>query len=205
MIINKYSIPVKRFKDLLDQQKGITLTELIVASILVGIIMIGVISFSFTLKQLQTSTNNSTILAMHTSALMSDIERNAMLASGNLNNKGIDVSLDKKSISFRQDLAGTPDNPDDDKWFIYKAVIDGDDHELIYCSNKDTPDDCQVGQARAISMNIKDVVFERDDAQGTIHIKLVTIFDTHMLDNPNYIENPSYTMSSHISPQGQSW
>ncbi|MCK5178564.1 MAG: prepilin-type N-terminal cleavage/methylation domain-containing protein, partial [Candidatus Omnitrophica bacterium] len=63
-------------------KKGITLTELIVASILIGIVMIGVAAFSASIEQLHTSTNRSTILTMKTTATMNHITRAAYLAVG---------------------------------------------------------------------------------------------------------------------------
>jgi len=40
----------------INQQKGLSLVELLVSSVLLGIVIVGVISFSFVVKNIQDST-----------------------------------------------------------------------------------------------------------------------------------------------------
>jgi len=105
----------------ISQKKALTLTELIVVSLLIGIVMIGIVSFSASMKQMQVSTNRETILAMQTTAAMTHITTNAALAIGFSGDPGIftNNSATREWISFRQDRNQTPDDYMDDTWTIY--------------------------------------------------------------------------------------
>ena len=102
--------------------RGITLTELLVACVMIGILMIGTASFSLAIQRLQSSTNRSTILAMKMKAAMAEIDQDAVLAVGHATNPGVYAwtnSQDTNSICFRQDLPNTPWDYTDDSWICY--------------------------------------------------------------------------------------
>lgn len=114
---------------------GITLTELLVASVLVGIVMLGVAGFSVSIKQMQASTNQTTVLAMRARAALARMVKDASLAVGDNENCGteglgsgnVDCGLGIRwvpigpppAICFRHDRSGTPDNYVDDSWVCY--------------------------------------------------------------------------------------
>ena len=102
-------------------QNGITLTELLVASILIGIVMIGVASFSVSIGQLQNSTNRATILTMRTTAAMNHLTRAAYLAVGDETNRGVVPGGvgKKESICFRHDTDVDPSSYTGDTWTCY--------------------------------------------------------------------------------------
>ena len=136
--------------------RGLTLTELIVATILIAIVMLGVAVFSTTIKGVQDTTDKSTLLAMHMSAAMSHMTKNATLAIGHYDptppltpleglpvSQGIRIqpvplacpgSTGQEYIAFRQDQ-NTPQTPadySDDTWMVYyRTCID--DNKLFFC------------------------------------------------------------------------
>ena len=61
-------------KKILDN-RGLTLTELLVSSILMGIVMIGVAGFSVGIKRMQDTTDKQAIVAFHVSTAMAYFER----------------------------------------------------------------------------------------------------------------------------------
>ena len=103
-----------------------TLTEVIVASILVGIVMMGVMAFNVTLNKMQSSSNLYNILAMRALPVLNRIRQDVKLATGNSTDPGIVFANGNSGISsyisIRQDLSipPTPADNTDDKWIIYK-------------------------------------------------------------------------------------
>ena len=134
---------LKRFKNV----AGITLTELIVASVLMGIVMIGVISFSLAIKQIQQSGSSTIFAQMKAANIINHIRRNAASAIGYRNNPGV-IECDETDsppirppgqtsscspfyFAFRHDINLTPSNYSDDRWIIYTdGNIPG---KLYYC------------------------------------------------------------------------
>ena len=69
-------------------QKGLTLTELLVATILIGIVMTGVSAFSVFVKQARDSTGSGTILAVQTATAMHYMVQDANKAVGDSSDRG---------------------------------------------------------------------------------------------------------------------
>lgn len=211
------------------EKNGITLTELLVASILVGIVMLGVASFGVSIKQLQGTTNRSTIIAMRTKAAMARISKDAYLAVGDNENCGKDeLGTDincgwgvryynqgsNLSICFRQDVNESPDSYADDEWACY---FRGGANDLYRC-DVSTPTttnipvrnfgQCQAGGAeqQLLELNPADnvfyQVFENAGRLDYVEITLSTLFDTGLSEDP--ITNPEYTATTQISPPGHS-
>ena len=103
-------------------QKGLTLTELLVASVIVGIIMVGVASFTSSMKNVQKTSVDVSLNATRTAAAMKMIERDALLAIGDSTDAGVctpDTGPTDYSVCFRQDTANTPWDYTDDTWICY--------------------------------------------------------------------------------------
>lgn len=122
----------------LSNHKGLTLTELIVSIVMISIVMLGVAAFSVAIKQIQESTNKSTVLAMQMAGAMSHVTKNATLAIGYIGDPGIytgdaNAGVANPYVCFRQDLSSTPWNYDDDTWVMY--VVDAaPNNNLLSCS-----------------------------------------------------------------------
>ncbi len=112
---------------------ALSLTELLVATVLIGIIMLGIVSFSFTIKQVQDSTRKSVILSSKLATAMGYLRKDAYNAIGyfsGLNTPNDDWTsgvmyplASSNSICFSRDRYKTPNNYDDDAWRCYHAHV----------------------------------------------------------------------------------
>jgi len=118
-------------------KKGITLTELIVSSIMIAIVMVAVAAFSVAIKQMQQTTGRLAPMTMRMAGAIEHIKRNAYIAQGYKNNPGVRTDFTEEAnggpdcplyFAFRQEDPltdpPTPGDYSDDLWVIY---TDGDD------------------------------------------------------------------------------
>ncbi len=195
----------------IKKRNGITLTELLVASILIGIVMIGVASFSVSISKLQGSTNRATVLAMKTTAAMSRMTKDAYLAVGEEADRGVIAGNGGTgSVCFRHDTNNDPyDDYAGDTWVCYYAHA----NRILYlCESGAVPPvdnwaDCNGADEVALldleNTNIVDVF----EPQGTglfeyVEINIPAIFSRAGAYHP--IDNPRYTLTSQINPPGHS-
>ena len=69
-------------KSACSKKNGITLTELLVASVMIAVVMVGVASFSLAIKNLQQSTSRSVLVALRAKSAMARLVKDASLAVG---------------------------------------------------------------------------------------------------------------------------
>ncbi|MGE0267228.1 MAG: PilW family protein [Candidatus Omnitrophota bacterium] len=105
----------------IHQSHGLSLTELLIASAIIGIIMTGIAVFTISVRQMQVSSQTTMYTNMKLAALMKAIRTDAELMIGDPVNTGIqsNVAGSTRSICFRQDLTNTPDNYSDDTWVCW--------------------------------------------------------------------------------------
>ena len=191
-------------------KNGLTLAELLVATILMGIIMVGVASFSYTVKRMQDSTSRASVLAMSTAGAMTHMTKNAARAVGEQDDLGIDLAADDSSMAFRQDRNETPDDYTDDVWIIYVV----DTNTLSVCEDADDaipePANCTGANSTVLTQqldpnNLPVFEFTTDEAnlQMYIDITLNTIFAPG--DPVSPVTNPTYSMTTRVTPAGHSW
>ena len=194
-------------------RKGITLTELLVASILIGIVMIGVASFSASITHLQSSTNRSTLLSIKTSAVMHRITRDAYLAAGDETNRGVVQGGvgNKESICFRHDADVDPSSYTGDTWVCYFINAQ---QKIYLCNPGLTPPvdnwgACKSGVGNPTNLiTINNATFftvVNDVGVGPleyIEIDLTAIFNRTKPVHP--IENPIHKLKTQIKPPGHS-
>ena len=197
-------------------KKGLSLTELIVASVLISIVMVGVISFSSSIKQMQNTTTNSTVPSVRLSSLMFEITQDATLAIGDDSDTGIqwDDTNNPRYLCFRQDkdLAGntldTPENYADDRWVCY--IMDTTDWLIHKCLDTD-PAQCQDGTTTPQFQNLLELSHTQSDffiveltasKIDYINILLITSADPSAAHHP--ITNPEFQLTTNINPPGLS-
>lgn len=209
------------FKWLFSKKKnGMTLTELLMASVLVGIVMLGVASFSVSLNQFQNSTDKSTLIAMKTKAAMARINRDALLAVGDATDPGVyswTNGSNRNSICFRHDLANTPADYSDDTWTCYfhgnsfnvTRCVDPAAGPPPACTNNGQC--CGGATEQSPLLQLADNASEYAaivDADGDGRMDYIGItFTTRATWNQpaHPITNPEYTLTTQISPPGHSW
>lgn len=206
----------------IHKKKAITLTELLVSSILIGIVMLGVMAVSYAIKSMQDMTNKGAILSMRTTATMNHISKNVALAIGYQDDPGIVVNivLDKDGnvlpreaqwFAVRQESGVDPLSYTDDQWVVYYK----DGHQLKSCTQKDVNQlpNCS-SPFKVISQDIVDTEFEfvhpvdstvtpSGNPEFYLRIYLKTQYDPD--GTFDLINNPSQEVTSRISPLGHSW
>lgn len=116
---------------------GLTLTELIVSSMLIGIVISGVTAFSFALKETERSTSKSSLLAMKTAAAMSMMKKDIEAAVGSYDNRGV-LSFSgggEASVCLRHDTDGNPMDYTNDNWRCY---FNATNYTIYRCPYKTT-------------------------------------------------------------------
>ena|SRR3989338_7008003 len=191
-------------------QSALTLTELLVSTILMGIVMTGVAAFSLFVKQARDSTGSGTVLAVQTATAMHYLVADANKAVGDSGDRGVVGSAMQESICFRHDT-NDPASYADDTWacYWYDAASDA----LWKCADRDASAavppadfaDCQAGTGEIKLVTLDPAATDYfevvDDADGRfqyVDITLNTIADPGRLADT--IANPTYQLFTRVSP-----
>ena len=186
-----------------------TFTELFVATVLMGIVLIGIVSVDFAIRRMQKSVSRETLVTMRTSATILDMAKNAAAMTGDQSNLGFNSnpSLNPDRFCFREDvnssgvLNNTPGNYGDDRWICYWQVTTN-----IYKCNMGSPSNCPpifiLGTAVGGGLSIS---FAPDStAQNSfVAISITNRFDPAQPKSPP--DNPEVTMTTKASPTLQSF
>lgn len=191
-----------------------TLSELLIATILVGIVMVGVLAVDYAMHNLQKSSTTDSLLALQTSAAFIAISRDAMTSTGDStgdptcagNNLGIlcDDDGSERSICFRHDVPDisgnyTPFNYDDDQWQCYY----NDSTALYRCTPGTIGMPCS-GQKLFNTNNQADFFEMNWDPPASPYRLLNISFTLRAIANPSEpehpINNPVYVQSFQINP-----
>lgn len=191
-------------------QSALTLTELLVSTILIGIVMTGVAAFSLFVKQARDSTSEGTILAVQTATAMHYMVEDANKAVGDSGARGVVNSVGQESICFRHD-ANDPTSYADDTWacYWYDAASDA----LWKCATRTAVAgappvnfaDCQAGtgEVRLVTLDPEapDYFEVVNDANGRfqyVDITINTIADPGQAAST--IANPTQRLFTRVSP-----
>lgn len=193
-------------------QKALTLTELLVSTILIAIVMVGVASFSFVIKQLQSTTDKSGLLSMRLAAAMNRMGRDALLTVGDPASPGIQTysNAGTRSICFRNDV-NDPLTYADDKWTCY-FYDSGGTNILKRCENLDPSSippaaDVQCDAALDVqtflplsNINFFNVVYNAADVRRLDYIEITLTGRYDITKAAHVIENPEQVVTIQISP-----
>lgn len=110
-----------KLKTYIKNTRAVTLTELIISSVLVGIIMIGIVSFNFAMKRIEESSSKNSILSVQAATFLAMIKKDAQKAIGDVTNSGVRTfeSGNDRCICFRHDEDNDPNNYNGDVWKCY--------------------------------------------------------------------------------------
>jgi len=205
-------------------QNGLTLVELLIATVMMGIVMLGVVAIDYTIRRTQKVSSESSEVEARATAAMVHILRNGLLATGYKGNEGIrPVNIDTSalgendSICIRQD-GGSPEIFTDDVWIRYHC--DTGTRKIIYCSDVGNIDvfagDCPDTAARACAGTEFDLMAEfsvckfyfwADDSVTTpklyLEVDLESIKDQSAAQDS--MINPSFRATSQVSPIGHTY
>jgi len=186
--------------------RAMTLVELLIASILIGIVMIGVLSFNMSIKRIQESTDRDTLLSMRAEATITRMGRDARTAIGDPVNRGIIITPEGAvtNVAFRQDRDNTPTDYSDDTWVIYYQ-----NGSSLYTCEQTVPTanqssgPCTPSNATLVTSQLQSgsVTFETS-AGPYVHMRLTFRYiPTAAL---HAITNPEHTVESTLSPLAHS-
>jgi hypothetical protein len=196
---------------------GVTLTELLVSSMLIGIVMIGVISFSTIFDQMQETDSMASLLSTQASFMMGEMKRDAMLAVGDNLNRGIAVQdlVSDKGICFRHDT-NNPAVYTDDRWVCYAHGSSWHVKRCVgnsglapcfscFCAGYVISDD--RFPRTALSKNAASFFQLMTDTEGRIEgvrFNIVAMDRDSNATAYHPITNPQYTLTAEVHPPGHS-
>ena len=194
-------------------RSGLTLTELVIASILVGIVTLGIFSVDFALRGSRAAASDDSLLAMKTWATMETITKNAKHAVGDISSPGIAASSGNNYLCFRQDTATTPNDYTDDIWRCYSrfsnnihtcsktaaagasACNSGDDIIGTYALQDSCSANCELFTYNLV----EDAALHKFYLDISLTNRLSPGTPSDPMDNPNY------TLQTRIFPEGHSY
>ena len=194
-------------------QAGLTLTELVIASLLVGIVSLGIFSVDYALRGSRNAASDDALLAMRTWAAMEHITKNAKLAVGNVNSVGVAAVQGSNYLCFRQDVVSTPSDFSDDIWRCYSGIS----NNIHTCTTTAgagpsacTATDEVIGTyAMEDSCSADCDLFTYDLVQDSSLRKFYVEISLSNRLNPaspfHPMNNPSYTLQTRVFPEGQSY
>ncbi len=199
-------------------ESAVTLLELILSSILVGVVILGVVSIDFAIRRNQQTTSRSSILAMQTSAVMLRITKEASLAIGYESNPGIAVNADpsiKLCIRKEDNTPSTPGDYTDDTWFCFQYNAAA--YNMIGCTvneadAKGSLNPCNSASA-VIDNSVQDTMSGKMAnasfnwvASATDFYIGVSLTARHNPAAPrNPITNPQFILNTRVRPLSHSW
>jgi len=203
----------------LRTSKAVTLIELLIAAILVGIVMLGAVSVDFAIRRGRQNMVSSNRMAMELEASMLQMTRDAMATTGyygenNDGNNGnwIDSGIDADgsgpilNICFRNIPDNDPNTFPGDDWTCYSQVTA--QYDILRCDNGNSPlgtDGTCPGGSQVMHENdganpffiINTNPLNIDDIES-ITFDLRTCEDLSQAENPT--SNPCFSIQSVVSP-----
>jgi len=174
---------------------AITLIELLIAAILIGIVMLGAVSVDFAIRRGRQGMVQGNKIAMELEASMLQMTRDAMISTGDASsptNSGIDYDDTGpiQNICFRYDADNDPNTYGGDEWTCYSRVAS--QYEILRCTAQNFPlgaDGTCPGGSQVMHENAVDF-FAINSNTTTNDIESIS-FDLQTCDDPSQPENPT--------------
>ncbi len=122
--------------------RALTITELIIASLLVGIVMLGVLNADYAIRRMDNNSNTDTRLAIQMSALGETIRLDIKRVHGYPGETTAGINVAARTICFRYDTT-TPQIYTDDNWSCYTQPAA--DTRVFRCTYANNPAACGTG------------------------------------------------------------
>jgi len=206
-----------------DNQKGLSLVELLVTTTIVGMIMLGIVSVDYALRTNEQEQTRAALVSLRTSAMMFDITSTASEAVGDLNDYCIQVfgtganglaDDNTNAICIFRDKNATS-TLDDGEWTCYtrqgtdlhKCTFDLSD--IAPCSAGGWNSDRVIGTVPTDVFDDTDtmVVNNRATLSFYFQITLKNRYDPTATDYGDavaqeYMTNPKIRLTSQVTPAG---
>ncbi len=116
----------------LQNNKGITLIEIIVASIIAMTVLASLASMDYAVRMMYKNRGSRGMLSVETTSILLHMARNIQLARSDATFTGIEISGGGTALSILQDKNETPQNYADDPWVCYELKDAG----IEFCTAK---------------------------------------------------------------------
>jgi Tfp pilus assembly protein PilV len=201
----KMSYPILFRKNLRSIQ-GLTLTELIIAAVLVSIIFAGALSVEYAVRNSRGMASKDALLAMSTAATMLQITRDANIAVGDASDPGMVSTADGFCLRQDRNTPATAHNYTDDSWVCYSRLSQNI-HRCVKASGS------AASSCQGADPVIGTAVFTAGEGskfipQIVINFPQGIYLDISLTNRPNPtaaldpIDNPDLTLQSRIYPLG---
>ncbi len=185
-----------------NHKKAMTLVELLLATTLIGIVMLGVIAVTTAIKQFQLSGADMNISAMQITGALKRIARDASIAVNYPNSPGTIIDAGSNSVSFRQDQDSDLLTQADAIWVIYTDGSDGNPQTIHRCqqnapnSDPDFGNECSPANAQFIINKVVAFTPAFDATTGLFTVAVTTRNDPNKPFHPT--KNPEFQLSTDI-------
>lgn len=171
------------------------------------VILAGIVSIDFAIRQSGQGTSRGAIVAMRTSAIMAHITKNAQLAKGDIMTPAYVVtpSPTEINIAIRQEVRDTTITPPDTSthiWVTYTYFFAN--RTILFCDN--SPDEttlCASGINLGMAIPLSAQLFNDPATQQLVlEVTLTNRYDLTVPPDP--INNPQMILTSQTSPSSYS-
>lgn len=195
------------------ERTAMTLTELVIAAILIGFLLIGIVSIDYAIRNAKITASKEGLLVLSLQAAMVDITHAAMSISGE---PPTDIGIVKvgapntnlNGVCFRHDTDLTPGSYDNDEWTCYTH---GHSLDLYKCTGLKKPlthQHCVTKRSKATyfgqileleNSDFYDLVYDADNRLEYIEFTFTSVTDRAEPRN-DPIRNPEHTIKTRVSP-----
>ena len=208
-----------KLKKIKQTTSAVTLTELIVAAVIGGVVMVSAVSVDLAFKGLQSNVSTRTPLIMKATGAMLKIERTLLLATGWPSDPGVSIQENYagglgKSLCIRRD---TDNDAIGDEWVCFWQA--NQNPEIHTCVTGALPGFCSISD-KVIGTSIARVEnnggvekspsgFQYDFVVNTAVTPTAMYIDLRLTDRADPTKavsasNPEYTLQTRVFPQGHS-
>lgn len=174
-------------------KKSVTLVELIISIVLLGVIVLGATAFHLSSERFLSSSEKKTQVLNDLTFILQHLHKNILLATGDITDRGIDPS-GVTTLRIRQDkrVPRTPANYGDDVWVRYQ-FRSNPNHDVRFRVEG-------VGSWETLSTYyVGDIGFGMDLIDGGVRVRnLAMRLDPTSPENPS--TNPEVTTIDGSSP-----
>lgn len=189
----------------LNTNKALTLTELLISTVIIGIIMSGIITFSTSARKMQSASSKTRYTDIKLAAAMTALKKDASLATGDSTSAGILTNSGAfETICFRQDASSTPGDYSDDIWSCWMSSTSD---ILRRCYDPVTLPPTSVAECTAAASNrpyfaLTNTNFftVNNDGDGKLDNITLELVAHDASTAANSLTNPDVTLLTNISP-----
>ncbi len=187
-------------KNILRSKKGVTMMELIIASIVSIIVLTSLASIDYSVRLMHQNAGSESMLSVETTAILQHISRNLLLATGDANDSGIIISGgNAMSILQDQNTPPTPGDYTDDTWVYYWL----NNNSIEFCEGQGTCSNLltSLGSGSIATFNIvSQSSSDQADLDNQVQIEVCASVDPTTCTPADFTTSTLISLPSHGGP-----